>query len=68
MKVRCIETDHINYSFSIGCDYDVDVFTDNSGNTFDVVHGDYIWFYFDKQQLTANKRNGDPVAKFEIIE
>ena len=46
MKVRCIETDHVNYSFSVGCDYDVDSFTDNSGNTFDVVHGDYIWFYF----------------------
>lgn len=65
MKLRCIESNQINYSEGFEYDAQIGAFANNEGKVIDVVHGAYTWFYFDKKTLTATKRNGDVVAKFK---
>lgn len=65
MKLRCIESNHINYSEGFEYRAQLDAFANDEGQMIDVVHGAYTWFYFDKKALTATKRNGDVVAKFK---
>lgn len=65
MKLRCIESNQINYSEGFEYITQIDSFVNKNGEVIDVIHGVYTWFYFDKKTLTATKRNGDVVAKFK---
>ena len=65
MKLRCTKSNSIN--FSAGFEYiaEVDAFMSDDEEMVDVVHGAYTWFYFNKADLTATKRNGAVIATFE---
>lgn len=66
MKLRCIDSNSLNYAAGFEYHAEIGSFTKEGGEIVDVVHGAYTWFYFNKADLTATRRNGSVVAKFKI--
>lgn len=71
MKLRCTDSDTINYTpgFEYRAELGVSVRSPRDGVIgCNVVHGNNTWFFFNNGTVSAERRNGSVVATFEVIE